>query len=63
MMCREFESRRLHNLFFSRLRAGDIINGYDSVTPVAFGEGKAPEISVTKSTRQEKPTYLPGVAT
>ena len=30
--CREFESRRLHVIFFfSRVRAGDIMYGYDGV--------------------------------
>ena len=30
-MGRAFDSGRLHNLLFSSVRAGDIMNGYDSV--------------------------------
>ena len=33
-MCREFESRRINNLFFSSVRAGDIINGYNDINGV-----------------------------
>ena len=53
-MCREFESRRIHFLLFSSVRAGDIMNGYDSLlldTVTACAEGKAPEITVIKSAR------------
>ena len=30
-MGRQFDFRRLRNVFFSSVRAGDITNGYDSV--------------------------------
>ena len=51
-MCRGFDSHRDHILVFRSVRAGDIMNGYDSVplsNTVVRGKGIAPEIPVTQA--------------
>ena len=47
-------------LLFSRVRAGDIVDGHDSVllnTTVVIGEGIAPEIPAMKSARLNQRTW------
>ena len=64
-MGREFDSRRIHNLFFSSVRAGDIMNGYDSVlldtSSVWRGEGPGDhcfKLDETPRTRKHRFCWL-----
>ena len=74
-MCAKFDYRRLY-IGFSSVRAGDIMNGYGVLlitTTAARGEGRAPEMPVSKSAKFKNeleniffvgytalPTELPG---
>ena len=49
-----FREKKKRNHVFASVRAGDVVNGYDSLllsTTALRGEGGAPEIPVTRSVR------------